>query len=540
MASPFAYELGVFDPTFPGITLHYPNEATLQKASEVADLRHRLIVQDLLRRNPEMSVTDATPARVEEQLFQNPDIGIHLSPEEKDAIGRKFIAYDPDNAVANLAIASAFQHERRHFHDWLLSPYTAEINTIRSEVFVNYIRVRMALDADGTTVIPVPLPRWLRKSEADRQALVDMWQSLLGDTVRIQLPDLRHPEVTAVIDVITRRYRSIGMLFERFDPHAGTQLAGTQIDGAALFEASALQIQIQAIHDLFGETAKNLFYEAMQAPESPIRYAFFPKAMAMAMLLHRPGETAESGILSFENDTLSTIATWCLLGSNAADSANAHPLTRLEHAFRCVVERGLSSLDRPASEILDELDSFSGTMPYRDLLRHSIAQGDRIVERMENMVDDYRRGSDFLRGIVQAQRFLHTLHAYMARLFMHDPDGYCQPTDYLDRSLGKLPEPPVRHTFGRPFCSVNRSMLDRFDKVKLFNDASTPGEVFLQQTIRQAPNGGVIDLQIADNWQYLCGLADLLFSEYNRDHPEIEAQRALAKENGIRYLEVLS
>ena len=522
MAAPFAYELGVFDPTFPGITLHFPNEATWKKSGEVAWLVYWLTVQDLLKRNPEMSMEDMDPDRMLEQIYEDVNSGFHLSLEEKDEIGRKLIESDPDNAVANLAIASAHEHERRHFHDWLLSPYTAAINAIRSEVFMNSFQVGHMLRAGGTTVIPVPLSRWLRKSEPEQQALVDMWQSLLGNAVRIQLPDFTYPGLTETIDAVAHRYRSIGMLFEPIE--------GTQADGAAVFEASALCIQVQTIHDTYGETASNLFGNAMATLAPPNRYRWFPQAM---MALLRPGEI-------FENDILLTIATWCLLGNENADSANAHPLARLNHAVRCVEARGFSNLDKPAGEILEELDTFSGVMPYRDLLERSVELGERVVQQIGNIADDDRSGSNFLRGIAQAHSFLYNCHVYMARLFMDDPAGYCQPVDYLDRSLGKLPEPPLRHTFGRPFHKADRATVDKYDKVTLFKDASSPDDAFIQQAIAQSPKGGMIDLQIADNWQYLCALADTIFAEFNRDNPEIEAQRALEKENGIRYMEVLT
>ncbi len=521
MAAPFAYELGVFDPTFPGITLHFPNEATWKKSGEVAALIYGLSVQDLLKRNPEMSMEEMAPDRMAERILEDINMGIHLSLEEKDEIGRKFIDRDPDNAVANLAIASAEVHERRHFHDWLLSPYTAAINAIRSEVFANCLQVGHRLHADGTTVIPVPLSRWLRKSKPEQEALVNMWQSLLGDSVRIQLPDFTYPGLTEVIEAVTRRYRSIGMLFEPIE--------GTQVDGAAIFEASALNIQVQTIHDTLGETASNLFANAMSTLAPPSRYGWFPQAM---MALRRPGEIVE-------NDTLSTIATWCLLGNEDADSANAHPLVRLNHAIRCVAARGFSSLDKPAGEILEELDTSSGVMPYRDLLERSIELGERIAQQVGNMAEEDRSRSNFLRGIAQAHSFLYNCHVYMARLFMDDPASYCQPVDYLDRSLGKLPEPPLRQTFGRPFYQPDRAIVDKYDKVTLFKDAGSHDDAFIQETIAQDPNG-VIDLQIADNWQYLCGLADTIFSEFNRDNPEIEVQRALEKENGVRYIEVLT
>src|SRR5205823_3072851 len=152
----------------------------------------------------------------------------------------KFVARDPDNAVANLAVASAFEHERRHFHDWLLSPYTTGISQIRSEVFANYAALRGALLDNGTTIIPVPLSRWLEKPESEQRSLVGMWQSLLGDATRVQLPDFSAPGIVDGIEAITRRYRSIGIVFE--------PVAGTPIDAAAVFEASALLTQIQAVH----------------------------------------------------------------------------------------------------------------------------------------------------------------------------------------------------------------------------------------------------------------------------------------------------
>src|SRR5881275_44558 len=144
MGLPFAYELGEFDPNFPGITLHYPNEAAWRKVREVSALNYILATRGS-GSEPLASTEGMDPARMMSLLLEDADVGIHLSPREKDEIGRKFVARDPDNAVANLAVASAFEHERRHFHDWLLSPYTTGISQIRSEVFANYAALRGAL-----------------------------------------------------------------------------------------------------------------------------------------------------------------------------------------------------------------------------------------------------------------------------------------------------------------------------------------------------------------------------------------------------------
>lgn len=520
MAAPFAHELGVFDPTFPGITLHFPNETVWRRSMQSAAFLYTLAAGDILGKDPTLTVPDVNPSSVMDHVLKNPDFGIPLTTEEKESLGLGIIEDDPENAVANLALASAYEHERRHFHDWLLSPYTAAINTMRSEVFANYSGLRWALRQGGTTVIPVPLTRWLRKSGAEQKALVRMWQSLLGKAVRIQLPDLTRPDVIEAIEAVARRYRSIGTLFE--------PIAGTQIDGAAIFEASALLVQIQSIHDHFGETASNLFTSTMAQLGPPSRYGWFMKTMAA---LGRQGEVLET-------DSLLAIATWCLLGNTTADQATAHPLIRFNHAVRCVDKLGWSKLKGATRDIFNELDRVSGGTPYGDLLEHSIELGGTIVEQLWNAANADSSTSNFLTGIAQEQQYLYELHVHMVRLLMDDPDGYCQGPGYLDRSLGRLPEPPFRQTFGRPFYSTKRLDLARFDKVQLFEKASTNDTVFVREIISRAPNGGV-NLQIADNWQYLCGLVDTVFAEFNRDSPEIETEKERAKVDGIRYIEVI-
>src|SRR5208283_868961 len=140
----------------------------------------------------------------------------------------------------------------------------------------------------GANVIPVPLTRWLRKTQEEQAQLLDMWRNLLGD-IDIRMPELKHPEIMRVIEAIRQRYGFIGALFDSYG-RAG-------LSASAAFEGSALLIQIQAVHDVFGPTATNLLANAIlqQAPRS--RYPVFLRAMAGFV---------EQG-KAFENNTLTTL-----------------------------------------------------------------------------------------------------------------------------------------------------------------------------------------------------------------------------------------
>ena len=523
MAAPFAHELGCFDPTFPGISLHFANEQAWLKYGEVMALYQELGGRDLREKNPQLKPEDVTPRRIYDHVMASVEHGLNASLEEKDRIGRDFIARDPQNAVGNVALASVFEHERRHFHDWLLSPYTAAQSLMRAEVFFNYgSGLRRELHDKPVTALPVPVMRWLRKPEDERQALAGMWQSLLGEGFDFQLPDFEQPGLREALDNISRRYRSLGALFEPLVP-------GTQLDAAGVFEASALCIQTQAIHDLLGETASQLFTGTMSTLGQKSRYSWFLQGIGS---LQKPGER-------LENDALSTVATWCLLGNNTADSDHAHPISRFIEAHKCLQACGLSALEEPAAQTFDRLDAAARCVPWREALHHSVELGEGITRQFAEQAADERTGTRFLAGIAQTQGFLHRCHAYMVRLLLDDPDGYCKPARYLDHTLEKLPEPPLRHTFGRPFRIVPRAMLANFERATLYEAECTEKEAVLRETVIQLPRG-VVDLQIADNWQYLCIMTDTVFAEYHRDRPEIDWQRERALNEGVRYLEVLS
>lgn len=521
--SAFSYDLGEFDPNYLGITQHFPNEAIWRERQEMMNTIREQFLADLVTRNPQLSrndITMETLARyMQDSKLENP-----LTKEEKEELGQALIERLADHSVAYLAVGSAYEHERRHFHDWFIMPYAAELTAIRAEVCENAYRVYLALHVGGTNVIPVPVTRWLRKTEAEKAELLQMWQSLIGAKFQIRVPTLRDPSLVSAIENIERRYKSSLQAFFESIYHVG-------VSPSAIFEASALLIQMQAIHDLYGSAASNLFFNTMLGQDERSRYPLALRVLARA---------ASSSQTSLENNTLSAAIIWCLLGRATTDRENSNPLTRLTHVVRYTQERGYFRPDASSRSIFEELDKASGVVPYTQCIEDSIRDTRAICKMMYDSWSSVPDPPGAVIATIQAYELYGNIHEYMARILLQDPDSYVKPTAYLDTNLERWPEPFIRETFGRPFYAVTREELKNYAQATPFETAGTEDTVFLRQLVWQVSDRSVVDLTIADNWLYVCSFADALFAEFNRDNPDIEFHRERKKKEGVYLLEVLS
>lgn len=281
-----------------------------------------------------------------------------------------------------------------------------------------------------------------------------------------------------------------------------------------------------------GETASTRFCAEMTNPANRTPYTYILAPMTKWV---RPGEV-------LENDTMLPLVTWSLLGNNSVDKENANPITRMLHVYHYLEKHGFPPLGTSTQAIFAAVEQACGVAPYQELLTRSVQLNDSILDDLTSDIASRPNSNNFEIGVLQAYGVLHDCHKYMVHHFLNDPDGYAKPVDYLDRTLGIWPEPPVRWSFGRPFRRLKRTDLSKYARVVLFDEIAGPDEVFLRQGITSGDLSTpmmTIDLQIADNWQYSCAMADCLFAEFHRDQPDIEFQRGEMKKRGIYLMEIL-
>ena len=514
----FDYDLGAFTPTFPGITLFYPNEDVWDECQ-----KHKAFLVDIWAKDYRSKHGKEAPnlQAILEHVRDTLNYNIPLSDDQKMVAGQEILKSSPDNGFRFLCANSVTEHERRHFHDWLVSPYAMEDTSTRLEICLNGFQIYQYLltQSSRSSVIPVPIPRWLEKSAEERQELIQLWQPMLEPGVEIHIPEITDKNILEAISNIQKRYRSLSAFYEI--------VGRVGLNVSSIFEASAIFVQTQAIHDIYGPDAQNLFVSNMakQSPES-----LYPVILRLFSGLNRDGRV-------LENDAMLTLVTWCLLGGQL-DEEMRHPVSRLAKVVSYLSDRGFPKNGTPAHEIFEELDRHSGAVSYSENLRHSVEISSMISGQMDFQFTSSERVPPFITDVLQAYDVLQDAHRRMIQVFLENPDSYANPISYLDDYLEYWIEPPERHVFSSPFHRVNRAKLESYLTPEVYPDHPFGDSVFLRSYCL-APPKEHIDIGIANNWNYACTLCDTLFAGFGRDHPDIDFHRESEKKKGIYLIELL-
>src|SRR5262249_2557601 len=84
-----------------------------------------------------------------------------------------------DEKFALMAEMTVLEHELRHFHDFLLSPYGQMLFRWKLQAWFNgfqaLVLLLRAADQSGANCLPIPVARWCRMTEEKRRAQIMQW-----------------------------------------------------------------------------------------------------------------------------------------------------------------------------------------------------------------------------------------------------------------------------------------------------------------------------------------------------------------------------
>lgn len=298
--------------------------------------------------------------------------------------------------------STVMDHERRHFHDFLGTPFGA---TIMRDMMLAARYFPVALNQLlGENVIALPLQSWSGLSPQ----LHEIYQKQFAPALFNQQPPRTMDRLTqAVINILNRVQAS----FTAAQP---------------ILEASALCIQIEQIEELYGYEEAVSFAETINKMDNAGAYT------KMWTLFNNVTNEIDPEY-NFSPMVANAILLYGLCGNSDGEEATT-PNRRIEMVLGYLLHAREIATDDNIWDILNHCSSVFQIPTIEESLAKSVADSKEFVQALRHLGE---KDSATLKIDVSNKELYDcyeawiTAHEYMAKKIGEDPAGYCEPVTYL-------------------------------------------------------------------------------------------------------------
>jgi len=394
-------------------------------------------------------------------------------------VDRKVFQFDPldPRAVDKVWLGTVLEHEVRHFHDALISPYSAKLLRLRLEIATNFDQVFNDMVAagfeTGCNCVPVPAEKWIELSEQERGVLIADFEAtgFFGANLRpLPMPvipnQIASPAMLRADSILeypvfpplsegffssygkdedeARRLYMLRMaiLKDHYD-QVDFLLRGLPFSRVGnlqpweVFEAAAVTVQMVAAHESCVGFSANDFLRQL-ATDAP-RYI---RALLPFIQVHSSdGPLIPRAVL--------IASTWAILsgevfGKDMKDwdvgEAQGSPAARYAGAIAWFKRVGLPRPEASVFKIFRDLDESLGCSVWKQNVELSLVRNLSLAEKIEGGLKptadaNARKAVQAYCRFVDNQRDLLTSGAF-------DLDQYTRPDKYLALA-NRLPQPPT-------------------------------------------------------------------------------------------------
>lgn len=360
----------------------------------------------------------------------------------------------PDQKFEWLAVTSVLIHELRHFHDFLLSPYSARIFKHRVQLTLNALQLLPNLIARSGNCLPVPISAWCRMEGARRSRELkylpprrsgDVWAPI--DLPVIHDLDSDHDEMVGTIfaekGLIEGLIRAVSQgqrKIDEFTSNSDRDIQAGSLQPWQVFELSGFLIQIQDIWQTYGEEHTLFFLDYMSQKSNNPYWSIFRFAKS-------PWDV--HGI-HFDDRVISAMAFWSICGSFRTDSWSACPSHRL---FQLVnqMARQNAEIEYKADlwSLWDQWSEQTGLSRVQDGLNETVFILRNLCKRTEEFAtkdcEPWMRESFALTVLRVAYGVLRSSEHMVERL-RSDPGAYVVPHRYVENPTDYV-NPVLRQVF---------------------------------------------------------------------------------------------
>ncbi|MFO1155489.1 MAG: hypothetical protein U1E43_01325 [Rhodospirillales bacterium] len=356
-----------------------------------------------------------------------------------------------------LALASVVSHEVRHFHDFLLTPYSARVFKTRIEAFINIFQVLPYLFKPEANCLPLPISLWCKLDECERETVLKnlpprsdgkLWSpvslpnfNLLDEDIP-KSSELREHGEDAIRFLIHIGATAIKRIRQfTYNPRMVSNSVSFQ--PWQIFEMSGLMVQLQDIYHQYGADETQFFISCLSKQSNPYAEAL---NLAYSMLYRHE---------IVDHDMVNLAVTWSLFGSYSKDAWNACPTERFMRIWDHLRKR-----DRryDLSDCMDIFNTWS-----RDLNLSTVEEGimdaTKTYTRLRDNLErnwkhlENSRNASLLLPLRRVLDGMVKANAHMVSLFVNSPNEYVYSKSYVNSACNFVN--PIHRMMFRvvQFCS---------------------------------------------------------------------------------------
>jgi hypothetical protein len=500
---------GHFDPSFPSISINFPDEDIWNKYEEVENIDQLRLIE-MFKKHTDW---DFTPENLSKFLFEFNGFSI----ESIESYGDYFIEKYREEVIDVFMISSTHMHERRHFHDWLLCPNTSFVNAIKLSLCFNTHYSYYWL-THNSNKIPVPLSKWSRLKKNERDLILDNLNYSLKKEEIVLPKILDHPDFIKSIKTVDQNYELINSIFKPIDHNINMHIS-------TIFETSAFCIQVQTIHDKFGEKAKRIVEDHVR--QQKMNYDYLTGYTFYSYLNSSTGEI-------LENEIILKLVTWCQLGNQIVDAKNSNPFHRFFILNEFIKTYGIPKVGVNSNDLYKKIDKFGECESYKKCLIESLELpfvNDDNTDHCLSFILEHDK--DYFDEIMAIHKYLNESRKGLVNIFLEDADIYTNPIKYANY-VGNWIEPSIIFNFQKPFYKLEQDEINLLDNVEFFKTEGN--QTFIKSFKKESFN--TFDYNIAKEWLWHNDFNDILYSINKRDGVNYSSIIEDFKQRGIHLFEV--
>lgn len=431
-----------------------------------------------------------------------------------------------------IAIKSVMEHEIRHYHDFLLSPYCSALFRLRLQGMINGIQSIDFLKNMSGSVIPLPMTQWARLNDHSRSIYKSEWESYYdpenGPLEVINVPPLITPDEAksrygySPVDIndLSEEEKLLKYLqasiagYDQMNVYTKGITRGktaSELIPMNIFEITAVAIQIYTIMYVDGTSSVTSYLRFINS--SALGWAkLFRNFFKLSTRSNDQFEAfieSPPNVIEHRITNILKMATWCMLGNYFVEDMKACPTNR----FAMIME--LAIMGNQANP-----DNFNSTQGYWDFLddRCNVFPWRSSIQKMHE--SDLKKQSDYEKILEMwngeddtvPKQALHIFNQMikhqksMIDILVDHPDDYILPHNYIKAKTSIFPVPLVKYeliNFG-----IHESSIDLKNKHVVNFTNTEKGKLITEYIV------GENDLAAsAKEFEWNCYITDTLFSD---------------------------